>query len=183
LQDVRFNEGGVLGMTRIIEAFDSQGLIGLSTNLFMVWAALAVSVLGPSLLGSTIGGGGSGLRDAPWTPPGWFIGAVWACLYTALGVALWTLNRVTVTQRTSGKVAILVLLGVLVTWTFYAFSETTRWPGLIGNVAILLIALFVVWRLWPVSRNAALLVAPVAVWITIATATILDAARLYGWHA
>jgi tryptophan-rich sensory protein len=169
-------------MTRIIEAFDSQGPIGLSVNLLMVWAALAVSVVGPSLLGSTIGGA-SGLRDGPWTPPGWFIGVVWAGLYTALGVALWVLNRVPATQQTPGKVAIFVLLGVLVTWTFYAFSETTRWPGLIGNIAILLIALFVVWRLWPVSRNAALLVAPVAAWITIATATILDAVRLYGWHA
>jgi tryptophan-rich sensory protein len=170
-------------MARIIEAFDSQGPIGLSVNLLLVWAALTVSVLGPSLLGATIGGGASGLRDAPWTPPGWFIGAVWVGLYTALGVALWMLNRVPATLRTPGKVAVLVLLGVLVTWTFYAFSETTRWPGLIGNIAILLIALFVVWRLWPMSRNAALLVAPVAVWITIATATIVDAARLYGWHA
>jgi tryptophan-rich sensory protein len=170
-----------MGMVRVIEAFDSQGLIGLSVNLLMVWAALAVSVLGPSLLGATIGGGASGPRGAPWTPPGWFIGTVWVCLYTALGVALWMLNRVPATERTPGKFAILVLLGVLVTWTFYAFSETSRWPGLIGNSAILLVALLVVWRLWPVSRNAALLVAPVAVWITIATATIVDGARLYGW--
>jgi tryptophan-rich sensory protein len=170
-------------MARIIEAFDSQGLIGLPVNLLFVWAALAISVLGPSLLGSTIGGAPSGLRDAPWTPPGWFIGAVWVCLYTALGVALWMLNRVPATQRTPGKVAVLVLLGVLVTWTFYAFSETTRWPGLIGNIVILLLALFIVWRLWPVSRSAALLVAPVAVWITVATATIVDGARLYGWRA
>jgi tryptophan-rich sensory protein len=106
---------------------------------------------------------------------------VWLCLYTLLGFALWTLNRVEPPVRGSLKMGVFVLLVVLVTWTFYAFSQTSRWPGLLGNVAVFVVVLVVVWRTWPYSRSAALMVAPVAVWITIATATILDGARLYGW--
>lgn len=165
-------------MVRVLSVFDSEGWSGLVANLALVWVSLAVSVLGPILTGTSTS---AGLRDAPWTPPGWFIGAVWVCLYTLLGVALWLLSRVPAPPRTSLKVHVLVLLVVLVTWTFYAFSATSRLPGLIGNIAIFFVVVFVVWRLWPHSRSAALAVAPVGVWITIATATIMDAARLYGW--
>ncbi len=63
-------------MDRLREAFDSTSWYGLAGNLLLVWAALAVSTLGPTLLGTTIGGGAGGPRDPPWTPPGWFIGAV-----------------------------------------------------------------------------------------------------------
>jgi tryptophan-rich sensory protein len=167
-------------MARVFAAFDSPGWLGLVCNLLLVWAAIAVSTLGPVVLGVTIGGGG-GLRDAPWTPPGWFIGLVWLCLYTLLGFALWTLNRVDQPVRGSLKAGVFVLLLVLVTWTFYAFNQTSRLPGLLGNIAIFIVVLVVVWRTWPHSRPAALMVAPVALWITIATATILDGARLYGW--
>jgi tryptophan-rich sensory protein len=167
-------------MARVFAAFDSPGLLGLVCNLLLVWSAIAVSTIGPVVLGVTIGGGG-GLRDAPWTPPGWFIGIVWLCLYTLLGFALWTLNRVDQSPRDSLKAGVFVLLIVLITWTFYAFNQTSRLPGLLGNIAIFIVVLVVVWRTWPHSRAAALMVAPVGVWITIATATILDAARLYGW--
>jgi tryptophan-rich sensory protein len=168
-------------MTQILSAFDSESWIGLVLNVLLVWVALTVSVLGPVALGITIGGGASGPRDAPWTPPGWFIGAVWVCLYTLLGISLWALNRVSEPPRSSLKVAVFVLLAVLVTWTFYAFAESTRLPGLLGNIAIFVVVAYVVWTLWPHSRPAALMVAPVAVWITIATATIVGGARLYGW--
>jgi benzodiazapine receptor len=165
-------------MAQVLSVFESRGWGGLIANLLLVWAALTISSLGPFLTGTSTS---AGLRDAPWTPPGWFIGAVWVCLYTLLGISLWLLNRVPSPPRTTLKTLVFVLLAVLVTWTFYAFSATSRLPGLLGNVAIFVVAVFVVWRLWPHSESAALAVVPVAVWITIATATILDAARLYGW--
>ena len=165
-------------MIQALGVFESKGWSGLAANLILVWAALTVSSLGPAIMGVNIEGG---LRDAPWTPPGWFIGVVWVCLYTLLGVSLWVLNRVPSPPRQLLKAMIFVLLAVLVTWTFYAFSQTSRIPGLLGNIGILVTAIFVAWRLWPHSRAAALTVALVALWITIATATILDSARLYGW--
>ena len=165
-------------MAQVFSVFDSEGWGGLIANLGLVWMALAVSSLGPMLTGTSTS---AGLRDAPWTPPGWFIVAVWVCLYTLLGVSLWLLNRVSDPPRGSLKPLVFVLLFVLATWTFYAFSATSRLPGLLGNIAIFFIVVFVVWRIWPYSRPSALTIAPVGIWITIATATILDAARLYGW--
>jgi tryptophan-rich sensory protein len=106
---------------------------------------------------------------------------VWVCLYTLIGISLWLLNRVPSPPRVSLEALVFVLLAVPVTWTFSAFSETSRLPGLLGNIAIFVIGVFVVWRLWRNSRPAALMIAPIAVWIAIATATILDSARRYGW--
>jgi tryptophan-rich sensory protein len=73
-----------------------------------------------------------------------------------------------------------ILITFCLVWPFYAFSETSRLPGLLGNIGVLLLAAFAVWQLWPVSRPAAIMIAPVAIWITIATVTILDGARRYG---
>lgn len=66
-------------------------------------------------------------------------------------------------------------------WPFYAFSETSRVPGLIGNFGILIISGFLVLQIFPYSRPATFMIAPVSIWISIAIATIFDSARRFGW--
>lgn len=66
-------------------------------------------------------------------------------------------------------------------WAFYAFGTTSRWPGLLGNAGILLLALLAMRLAWTHSRTTALLIAPVAAWITFASASIVDGARRFGW--
>ena len=98
-----------------------------------------------------------------------------------MALSLWVLNRTPAAGGASLKLGVLLLIGFCLVWPFYAFSQTSRLPGLLGNIGIFVIAVFVVWRLWPYSITAAGMIAPVAVWITIATASILDGARRYGW--
>ena len=169
-------------MSRVTDAFNSPGWIGLVCNLLTVWILLAASLWLLSRTGSNFGAStATSPRDAPWTPSGAFIGAVWALLYTLMALSLWVLNRTPAAQGTSLKLGVVVLIAFCLVWPFYAFSETSRLPGLLGNIGIFAIAIFVVWRLLPYSLLAAFMLAPVAVWITIATATILDGARRYGW--
>ena len=106
---------------------------------------------------------------------------MWFLLYTLMALSLGVLNRAPAAPGTSLKLIVALLIAFCLVWPFYAFSETSRLPGLLGNIGVLLLAASAVWQLWPVSRSAALMIAPVAVWITIATATILDGARRYGW--
>jgi tryptophan-rich sensory protein len=106
---------------------------------------------------------------------------VWFLLYTLMALSLWVLNRSPAAQGTSLKLGVIVLIAFCLVWPFYAFSETSRVPGLLGNIGILAIASLVVWRTWPYSSPAALMIIPVALWIVIATASILNGARRYGW--
>ena len=168
-------------MNKFLEAFQSQDLVGLILNLVAIWGALALSIVLLAKLGSGFGAENNGPRDAPWTPPGELIGAVWACLYTLMAVSLWVLNFGASEYQFFNKLSVIVLIIFCLMWPFYAFDTPSRWPGLLGNIGILLLAIFAVWRLWPHSHAAALMIMPVAIWITIASATIIDGARRYGW--
>jgi len=169
-------------MARITSLFSSPGPIGLVCNVGAVWALLAASIWLLSRTGSDFGApSDSSRRDAPWTPPGAVIGAIWFLLYTLMATSLWVLNRLPSDIQPGLKLGVYILIGFCLVWPFYAFSQTSRLPGLIGNLGIMLISVFAVWRLSGSSTAAALLITPVAVWITVATATILDGARRYGW--
>ena len=120
-----------------------------------------------------------GVRRGP--RRGAVIGAVWTVLYTLMGVALWAVNYTPDGVHLRLRAAVLALIVFCLVWPFYAFGTTSRWPGLLGNLGILALAVLAVVTLRPYSRLAAGAVAPVAVWITVATATILDGAARYGW--
>ena len=47
------------------------------------------------------------------------------------------------------------------------------WFGLIGNIGVVLFALFVVYKLFPVNRIASLLTLLVNVWITFASIIVI----------
>jgi tryptophan-rich sensory protein len=159
----------------------STGWGGLALNVCLVWAALALSIALLTATGGSSGFDGSGPRGAPWTPPGAVIGAVWTVLYTLMGVALWAVNHTPSAVQPRLRAAVLALIAFCLVWPFYAFGTASRWPGLLGNLGILGLAVLAVIRLRPHSRLAAGAVVPVAVWITVATATILDGAARYGW--
>lgn len=169
-------------LENIGKVYSSPGWIGLISNLLTVWVLLAVSIWVLARTGNSLGAeNSSGLQDAPWTPPGAFIGGVWTVLYTLMALSLWILNQIPTDESSLLKYGVIFLIAFCLVWPFYAFSNTSRVPGLVGNIGILIIVLFLVWRLYPSSKTATFLVAPVGIWISIAIASILDAVRRYGW--
>ena len=165
----------------ILNIFQSQDWIGLVAYLAAVWGLLALSIWILVRRGSGFGDDKSGPRDAPWKPPGALIGAVWSCLYTLMALSLWLLNFDVSADQLVNKLTVITLFIFCLAWPFYAFDTSSRWPGLLGNLGIWLISVFAVWQLWPHAQMAALLIVPITVWITIASASILDGARRYGW--
>ncbi len=167
-------------MEKFLYTYRCSGFLGLMVILLSIWGALGISILLLSVSGSDLGVSETEFsRDAPWTPPGPFIGVVWALLYSLMAFSIWRLNDI----ANSGAIqfAILGLIAWCLVWPFYAFDTLNRWPGLIGNLGIFLISGALVLRLWRRDKVAALSISLVTIWITIATGTIIDGAIRYGW--
>jgi tryptophan-rich sensory protein len=107
--------------------------------------------------------------------PGWVVGTVWLFLFAGMGAARSLVA--TGCDESGGSTAILVsaLILLCAAYPFYALLSGSRVIGLIGNVVTVGATLYVVWRLWPVSRSAAMLVFPIVPWIIFASWTILRA--------
>lgn len=169
-------------MSRVASVLGASTLAGLAGNLLAVWSVLYVSIVILAATGSGFGAATDATpRSAPWTPSGAFIGGVWTLLYTLMAVALWRINWVAVPVRFPLRMIVLALFAFCIVWPFYAFDTPRRWPGVFGNLGILVLSITAVTLLWRHSISAALAIAPTAVWILIATAAILDGARRYGW--
>ena len=168
-------------MDRFTSLFNNQGIIGLISNILAVWILLAISIFVLTKIGSSFGANTSNPRGAPWTPSGALIGGVWTLLYTLMAIAMWSLNRLDLSPEIKLKWLVIGLIGFCLIWPFYAFGTTNRWPGLLGNIGIFVLSIYAVLKILPFSKITAFMILPVTIWIFIATLSILDGARRYGW--
>lgn len=119
----------------------------------------------------------------PYAPPGWVIPAAWFVLFALLGTARWLVLR---TADADGGGAIVALAVLCAAYAYYTLGlakltgVSALWYGLAGNVAVVLAALAVAGVLLPAAPAAALLVLPVAVWTTYATAIVVGELKAEG---
>ena len=97
--------------------------------------------------------------------PTWIAPAVWLGLLALLGLARWRLPG---QQRAPLDILAAGCLGYFIVTTVFE-SQTA---GFAASAAVILAALALAVRLWPVSRASALLVLPTTVWVGYATATM-----------
>ena len=132
-----------------------------------VAAAVALAAVTNALIGAFgLNGPSETLRDPSFAPPGWFIGAVWVVLFALLGLARWS----AVAAGSAGRarsIWVVALIVLCVTYPFYTTGFDLL-PSMIGNLVTLAASGFVAFKLIPVSRRAALLVAPVVGWVAFA---------------
>ena len=111
-------------------------------------------------------------------PEGWewvgqVVGFVWMALFGAMGAAAWlTYTSPGPRARFHGNL-IVALIVACALYPFYTLGMRMI-PGLIGNIAVLILTAAVIALVWRTSRAAALLVTPVAVWIVIATVYLVQ---------
>ena len=148
-------------MRRLFDRTD--GLGALANAAAAVALAAVVNVLIASL---GLSGPDESLRDPIFAPPGWFIGVVWVVLFALMGLARWSAVR----AGPAGRSRSVWALGLIVLCAGYPFYTAgfDLLPSVIGAVATLAAAVFVAWKLAPVSRGAALLITPVIVWTAFA---------------
>ena len=105
-------------------------------------------------------------------PPGWLVGAVWTLLFALFGVAHWLL-RGEEPQFVRGRIGVELLAVVCLLYPLYTMGLSNRDAGLIGNLITALLTAGLAWWLWPLNRQAALLVLPVVPWLAFASWTII----------
>ncbi len=107
-------------------------------------------------------------RQTPLAPPGYVIGTVWTGLFVCMGLARWKLVRSR--EGGAGSATPIVWLATLcLAYPVYTGGLRNTTVGLVGNVVTLVFAIAVAAFVFPKSRAAALLTAPIAIWLTYAT--------------
>ena len=154
----------------------------LAALLGFLAASWAVSALGsvPIILNSN--GWYATADKAPWTPPGWMFGSVWACLYAAMAVAAWLVWRQRSVPRRDALTVYGVLLVLNLAWplTFFGMypmlGTTALWLGLVVIGAHAVTATITVLRFGPISTTAGLLMLPYVSWLVFSASLNVYAA-------
>jgi translocator protein len=119
------------------------------------------------------------IEKPSFSPPDWLFGPVWTTLYVMMGVSLFLVWRATSTttltkdRRSSRRIAAFIAFGsqliLNVLWSFIFFG--LRSPQLtFAEIVILLISIVVtIVIFYKISRIAAVLMIPYAVWVAFAS--------------
>lgn len=121
----------------------------------------------------------SRMPDGPTTPdlPGWFVGAIWTCLFLMMGAARWRIAKVSSDSAQEARAWIIGLMVFCCFYPIYTMGLSNRVLGLLGNAATAAVALVVSRKLWAVSRIAVFAPAAVVAWLVIASFTIIEQAH------
>jgi tryptophan-rich sensory protein len=116
-----------------------------------------------------------------YAPPGFVIPIVWFILFTLLGIGRCNLIR---TDFGNYQWWLYGLAFLCATYAYYTlgFAKLTNisalWFGRIGNIAVILFAAFVVYKLLPINKTAALLTIPVIIWTIFASLIVIGEMKL-----
>ena len=124
----------------------------------------------------------SGQTPKLWyAPPGFVIPVVWFLLFTLLGIARYHLIQANLDKYQWWLYALAFLCATYAYYTLGLAKLTNisaLWFGLIGNIAVILFAVFVVYRLLPINKTAALLAIPVIIWTAFASVIVIGEMKL-----
>ncbi len=114
-------------------------------------------------------------------PPGFVIPIIWFILFTLLGFARYNLLIIE-QSRLQGWLFLLAFLCATYAYYTLGLAKLTNisalWFGLFGNLLVILVASFVVWKLLPVSKIAAFLTAPIILWTAYASLIVLGEMKI-----
>jgi tryptophan-rich sensory protein len=110
------------------------------------------------------------LNKPPWNPPAWIFGPVWTALYTMMAVAAWLVWRRGGWAAQRGPLTLyLIQLALNAAWTPIFFGLKKPAFALV-EILLLLAAIVITARAFArVSRPAAMLLAPYALWVAFAS--------------
>ena len=106
-----------------------------------------------------------------WAPPPWLFGPVWTALYTMMGIATWLVNRrARGPERGRAIGAFAAQLAINAAWTpvFFGLHLVGAAVFVIAAVLVAVVVMLLEYRRH--SSAAAWLTAPLAAWVSFATA-------------
>lgn len=153
--------------------------VGWIMNILLFYAILVVVNTPAPFVGLKFDSGSE--PRLSYAPPGFVIPVVWFVLFALLGIARYYLVQ---SGHKSFQWWLFGLAFLCAAYAYYTLglSQLTQvsalWFGLIGNIAVIIFATFVVYTLYPVNRTAAYLTIPVIIWTAFASIIVLGEMRL-----
>jgi benzodiazapine receptor len=153
-----------------------------------IWKKALVTVPVIVIVGSLMGAISNSGFDNGWyavlekplfQPPGWVFGAVWAALYTMMGIALATiLNEPPSKERSTALTLFFVQLALNLSWSPTFFGAQMIDLALVIIVLMLLTALATANLFRRIRSVAGWLMLPYLAWLCLATALNYETGRL-----
>jgi len=110
------------------------------------------------------------LQKPSFTPPGWFIGAVWITLFTLMGISLYLVwdKRLKDKRVNASLFAFGIQLVLNILWSFLFFWLKSPLYGLIEIIILWIVIAFTIFKFYKISRSAGLLLLPYIIWVSVA---------------
>ena len=152
------------------ELISKSTLTRAKTFLLAVGVCYVAAAVGSVFTGLSVNTWYAGLVKPPFTPPGWFIGAVWTVLYLLMGISLFlVLEEDRSRPDVRRGIALFALqLGLNVLWSFLFFGLQSPVLGLIGILLLWGSVAATLLQFLKISRTSAYLLIPYLIWVTVA---------------
>jgi benzodiazapine receptor len=108
----------------------------------------------------------------PWfAPPNWLFGPVWVTLFTLMGISFYFVwNKGWKNKLVKNGLSVFgVQLVLNALWSFLFFGLRSPMLGFIEIIALWIVIAFTIFKFYKISKNAAWLLLPYIVWVSIAT--------------
>lgn len=121
------------------------------------------------------------LEKPPWTPPNWLFGPAWMVLYACIVAAAWQIWRETGSWTALPLLLWFAQLVFNAGWSWLFFGLRVPLAALVDLLLMLTCIVAFIVVVWNVSRTAALLFVPYALWVSFAGALNFAIWRLNDW--
>lgn len=142
-----------------------------------VLLCLGAGAIGGIATAPAIPGWYASLSKPDFTPPNWVFGPAWTALYIMMGISAYLVYEERCRAKGAGLLAAnnaLALFGAQlalnILWSLLFFGMHSPLYGLACIMALWLAIAATIWKFYPISRNAALLLVPYILWVSFASA-------------
>lgn len=146
--------------------------------LFFLGLVFGIAVLGSFAMHHSLDLWDEGWQKPSWTPPSWVFGPLWIILYGMIAISGWLLSIAPPSKQRNDALAYFFFqLFFNFLWSFIFFYFQRPFFGLIDILVLLFLIGMTIKTARPVSKMAALLLAPYFIWTLFAAA--LNAAMAF----
>jgi tryptophan-rich sensory protein len=110
------------------------------------------------------------LQKPAFAPPNWLFGPVWITLFTLMGISLYLVwDQLDKKEAKKSIVIFGIQLVLNIFWSVLFFGLKSPFYAFIEIIILWVSIAFTIFKFYKISRNAALLLIPYIVWVSVAT--------------
>ena len=103
------------------------------------------------------------------TPPGWVFPVVWTSLYIMMAIAVWNVWIKVLTFKEPAIWLYLVKMLLNASWSYIFFGVHLIWLSVVNILALFFVILILIYLFHKISKTAAMLMIPYAIWVGFAS--------------